>query len=469
MEQATTPKRAKKEIPPAPYLQLKKLSLKNFKCFEDATIELGKITLLTGANSSGKSSAIHALLGIMQTSEFPLRYSPNGRYAFMGDYQDIIKDHKVKSTFSINLLYSSMGEDYSVESEWGQNPTNKLPELVRMHLKGPYLNVSILYLPSKKRYRLDLEYFKDRNTRHDEQRDMQRSILRTVLGIGKGGSSLMGLKKKSDVDRYMNFDAERVSVEAAHPSEFEIKLQQEAGFMHLLLYQHAGNLLTEMERRFNYIGSFRYEPEKTRDALVRRTMKVRRNGENYEDQIITWKEDGDPQYSELVNELSKLKLLQGLKPKRNRGGTYSLEVKTGSHGVFSGLHNVGFGLSQFAPIVVADLQLPKESLLAVSQPEVHLHPSAQASFADYLVRKVTSHDKRYLIETHSEYLLNRLRLLIVKGMISPEEVRVLHFSKKGRSQVVQRIFLRKDGSIDGAPKDFFDTYLVDSVAIAMNA
>jgi predicted ATPase len=44
---------------------IKSLSLKDFKCFEQVDIDFGKITLLTGANSSGKSSLIYALLGIM--------------------------------------------------------------------------------------------------------------------------------------------------------------------------------------------------------------------------------------------------------------------------------------------------------------------------------------------------------------------------------------------------------------------
>ena len=63
---------------------IKSLSLKDFKCFEQVDIDFGKITLLTGANSSGKSSLIYALLGIMQSKYFPQYFALNGEYIVVG-------------------------------------------------------------------------------------------------------------------------------------------------------------------------------------------------------------------------------------------------------------------------------------------------------------------------------------------------------------------------------------------------
>jgi predicted ATPase len=109
------------------------------------------------------------------------------------------------------------------------------------------------------------------------------------------------------------------------------------------------------------------------------------------------------------------------------------------------------------------------STLIVAQPEIHLHPNVQAKLSDYFVRKVKNQNKRYIIETHSEYLLNRLRLLIVKGEIAADDVAVYYFenSKKGTSK--HTIEFTKDGQIKNAPKGFFDTYMMDVMDIALQA
>lgn len=76
-------------------MHLKRLSLSNFKCFEQVDIDLGKITVLTGANSSGKSSLLYGILGPLQSPEFPLQYSANGNYVNMGDFREVF--HKEKA------------------------------------------------------------------------------------------------------------------------------------------------------------------------------------------------------------------------------------------------------------------------------------------------------------------------------------------------------------------------------------
>ena len=66
------------------------LSLKNFKCFEELDVKFAPITLLTGANSSGKSSLINAILAVLQTEQFPFYLSPNGKYINMGGFEEIL-------------------------------------------------------------------------------------------------------------------------------------------------------------------------------------------------------------------------------------------------------------------------------------------------------------------------------------------------------------------------------------------
>lgn len=144
-------------------------------------------------------------------------------------------------------------------------------------------------------------------------------------------------------------------------------------------------------------------------------------------------------------------------------------VKVNKEGVRSSLDDVGFGISQFLPIIVADLQIGDQSTLFVSQPEIHLHPSVQAEFGSYMVNQIKSAKKNYIIETHSEYLLNRMRLAIVKGEIPKDDVKVYYFQNDGVDVHTHCLEFTTDGRILNAPGDFFKTYQMDVMDIAMNS
>jgi predicted ATP-dependent endonuclease of OLD family len=84
---------------------INKLGLKNFKCFKEVEVNFSKITLLTGENSSGKSSLIYGLLAPFQSEDFPLYLFPNGKYINMGDFEEIsfknLKNNKIQINFNI--------------------------------------------------------------------------------------------------------------------------------------------------------------------------------------------------------------------------------------------------------------------------------------------------------------------------------------------------------------------------------
>ena len=101
-------------------------------------------------------------------------------------------------------------------------------------------------------------------------------------------------------------------------------------------------------------------------------------------------------------------------------------------------------------------------------PELHLHPSVQANLGDYFITQMAK-GKNYIIETHSEYLLNRLRLGIVKGKLKESDVRVYYFSQIDGDTKKYEIKFHADGRISGAPEDFFETYMIDVMNIAMDS
>ena len=98
------------------------------------------------------------------------------------------------------------------------------------------------------------------------------------------------------------------------------------------------------------------------------------------------------------------------------------------------------------------MQLGEKSTLLIAQPEIHLHPKVQAQFGDYLVTRVKEDKKNYVIETHSEYLMNRLRLAVVKGEIQEKDIAVFYLENDGKKAKKYELVFNKNGQIKGAPK-----------------
>lgn len=121
------------------------------------------------------------------------------------------------------------------------------------------------------------------------------------------------------------------------------------------------------------------------------------------------------------------------------------------------LTNVGVGVSQVLPIVVMALLAPRGSLLIFEQPELHLHPKVQARLADFFLALAID-GKQTLLETHSEYLVDRLRLRIA---MSPNDnvrplVNILFSEKQGGCTRLTPVEISEFGSILNWPTDFFE-------------
>ena len=117
--------------------------------------------------------------------------------------------------------------------------------------------------------------------------------------------------------------------------------------------------------------------------------------------------------------------------------------------------DVGFGISQMLPIVVQCVGT-KERIISIEQPEVHIHPRLQSEVGDLLVDCVKNNGHQFLVETHSEHLILRLRRLVREGKVKPEEISVVYVDRGRDGSVVQRIGIKPDGTFDREwPGGFF--------------
>ncbi len=128
--------------------------------------------------------------------------------------------------------------------------------------------------------------------------------------------------------------------------------------------------------------------------------------------------------------------------------------------------NVGFGLTYSLPIIVACLAAPRGALLLLENPEAHLHPQGQAALGD-LIARCASDGVQILVETHSDHLLNGVRLAVKETLISLEEV-VLHFFTREvetGDAFVQSPAILKNGRLSNWPEGFFDQWDKDVDAL----
>ena len=132
---------------------------------------------------------------------------------------------------------------------------------------------------------------------------------------------------------------------------------------------------------------------------------------------------------------------------------YTLQYKTLNRQGFFKPTNVGYGYSYVLPILVAGLIAPKDGILIIENPEAHLHPQGQSVVAKFLACIAMS-GVQVFIETHSEHILNGIRVLMRQGVLIPNDVSVKFFYDDAK--FYKEIVINERGEVQDWPQDFFD-------------
>jgi predicted ATPase len=172
-----------------------------------------------------------------------------------------------------------------------------------------------------------------------------------------------------------------------------------------------------------------------------------------------------------VNEwVSAIKLLSSVKALESGKLGYELQLEMEGVARDLDLTTVGVGVSQALPIIVLGLITAPGSLLLFEQPELHLHPDVQAALGDFFLALART-GRQIIVETHSDYLVNRLRRRAATDKKSdvPEQVRLFFFERQGSSSEVISARIAPGGGMPGWPQGFLDTASREVEAIAIAA
>lgn len=121
--------------------------------------------------------------------------------------------------------------------------------------------------------------------------------------------------------------------------------------------------------------------------------------------------------------------------------------------------HVGFGLTYSLPILVACLAAPTGALLLIENPEAHLHPQGQAKIGE-LLALCAADGVQILVETHSDHVLNGIRLAVKRSLLRADNVRLCYFTRDISSGdcYVELPSVLPDGQLTNWPKGFFDQW-----------
>ena len=119
--------------------------------------------------------------------------------------------------------------------------------------------------------------------------------------------------------------------------------------------------------------------------------------------------------------------------------------------------NVGFGLSYALPVIVALLAAENDDLVMIENPEAHLHPAGQTKLAELAARAAAA-GAQIILETHSDHILDGIRLAVRKSIIAPVQTAFHYFQRKDLSVEIETPAIREDGRLNFWPDGFFDQH-----------
>lgn len=449
-------------------VMLRTLRIGNFKCWKDTgNIQMAPITLFFGTNSSGKSSIGQFLMMLRQTVDSPDRKAvlfPGDQYSAvkLGSYRDIVHRHDVNKEIEISYTWD-LASPFTIKDS-GNNKS----------FSGSLLGFGV---------RISLN---DADSRTLVVDWLKYSMAKTdwVFNI----SMVRRPKPKSDYD--INVDEFQLTRNRGRvwpikapvrfygfPEEV-VAYYQNADFVQKLNLEHE-----KLFRSIFYLGPLRNKAERLYPWTGINPEHVGYSGENAIAAMLSAKKRElslgkrkryKPFEVIIAKELKKLDLIDGFQVNRisKQRQEYEVKIKAKGFADWVDLPDVGFGVSQVIPVLVQCFYAPANSIIIMEQPEIHLHPSAQAALADVFIDVINSRENRknrniqLIIETHSEHFLRRLQRRIAEEKISQDDV-AAYFLKVGRSATkLEPLQIDLFGNITNWPENFFGDEMGDITAQA---
>lgn len=376
-----------------------RMNLKNFKCFENLSLPLSHLTLFTGFNAGGKSSVYHGLLMLSQSL---LTKRKTSSLVLNGKLVRLGTPGEVlySKAETKEIVISLEGHHQSIETKIGFEETDFENSLKILAVNFTKENGTVKrFIPDDKKSFSVFQSDLDDNT---DFTDLLSSLV--YLSAVRGGP----------LDVYP-------SPEGPHSVYADVGIEGE--FAPWWFYR-------QLDEEIN----------KTRRHTSEKALTLRR-------QFNAWAGELFPGAQGNVLPVEKTNLMR-------------LELRISEVDDWLRPANIGYGLSYAFPVLVAGLLAKKEQTLIIDSPEAHLHPLGQSKMG-YFLAKMAGAGVQIIVETHSDHVLNGVRLAVMEKAVKPRDVS-LHFfiprhyaKKQGTAQVISPQ-VNQEGSLSEWPEGFFD-------------
>ena len=382
--------------------------MNNYRGFSDTLIPVQKCNFLIGENSTGKSSFLY-LLELVSQPDFWLlpRLSIRDEYS-LGGFEDIV------SAWASDRTYIDVGVVLTRKTKSGQTELSFAVHRFREKDANPTLACHLRRLKGDERAILfdgnKAYYLNAKRSTQFESEEAALSEFRCAtkaLGLGRTAFKPFPKKIPSHAPLMIALSLAR-NIEKGEDTD-------------------ATQFLFEIPVSMNVVSMapIRTRPKRIYDSLTREyssegehapfVLKQQLRSRTFFDKLAAFGKS-----SGLFEAIATHTF--------GRGAQNPFEVVIRLKGADLNINNVGYGVSQVLPLVVEFLTSERQITFAVQQPEVHLHPKAQAALGDLIFELARERKHSFVIETHSDYLIDRYRLAMSKYK-SPPESQVIFFSR----------------------------------------
>jgi predicted ATPase len=403
-----------------------KISVRGYKSIKDeCTIDIYPLTILAGANSSGKSSIMQPLLLMKQTLEAPydpgalLLNGPNVRFTSVDQLLTKLPKKEISDSFFIEI---ESDKSNSIGTTFKKSKKRAI-DIAEMQCRNE--NEIYTVSPAMSTEEIELKMLDD-----------LQSIYSHLLLVNK--------------------NITKIIVRNRCFLEIALRLNPDEQIENLFLTSSRSSTISNYIRKIIHVPGLRGNPE--------RTYQINAIGnefpgtfENYVASIIAnWQDEASSKLEDLAQALKDIGLTEKIDVRKVDDTQVEVRVghKRKNMTEMVSIADVGFGVSQTLPVIVALIAATPQQLVYIEQPEIHLHPRAQAALADIIVAAV-NRGVRVTLETHSDLFLRRIQSLVAEDKLAHDKVKLHWFTKDedGFTQV-STANLDPDGSFGDWPEDF---------------
>lgn len=414
-----------------------KITLENFKIFTKARFDTKQITIFIGPNGSGKSTVVNALM-LMQQLKHNQTLQLSGENIKIDTVDDIL--NIPNKPMAIGLEGLEKIERKTVSKQLKR--VRKMEE-VNFSIQAEFLGINLMNLKSyiySEKFYLESE-FKNRNRISTEQvveLENGRLLVQPNLDIYTpfiviGSSGIVNENVTRQRTEYLNYIS-RAPERVIDSLEF---IPANRGF------SLPGYPIDDRAIDHFQITKQAYDYEKD----MATTIAYRRD--DLEGRISEWM--GEITGIRIKAPLSTGRLVQiSAKQAKNRK---SKDIKIAYE---------GFGSNQLLFILIPLAQTKDNSILVIEEPELHLHPKAQAALTRRLLKECGEHSKQLILTTHSEHIIASILTEIADGTLTPDSVAIYYTSRRGQTASKKLLSIDNQGRVKGGLPGFFEANIEEA-------